>query len=66
MYQRLLNFSKLLYYILQTNDEDVGEIYQDEVNQAAIMLREAGLDGAIIVVSDIFCTNRCPDLHSEA
>lgn len=56
MQKTLITYTlETVYYIecifFQTSDEDIGEIYQDEENQAAVLLRTD--DGAIIVVSCI-------------
>lgn len=37
--------------MLQGKEEDIGEIYQDTDNQAAILIRPSDVDDGIIVVS---------------
>lgn len=37
--------------MLQEKEEDIGEIYQDPDNQAAILIRSSDVDDGIVVVS---------------
>lgn len=54
LYFQVLNNNKFLLF-LQTKEDDVGHIYQDEENQAAILLRTD--DGVVLVVSTCLTTN---------